>query len=72
MIDPTKNETRAMQSTLQPLGDYVASIGMQRSLADYSQQEVLQLIDVVITSYQNKLQELTPNDAPFNEDDIPF
>ena len=72
MIDPTKNETRAMQSTLRPLGDFVTSVGMQRPLADYSQAEVLQLIEVVITSYQKTLQELTPNDAPFNEDDIPF
>ncbi len=72
MIDPTPNEQTALQSVLQPLGDYVASIGMDKPLSHYQRHEVLQLIDVVVTSYQNKLQELTIDDAPFLDDDIPF
>lgn len=53
MIDPSDMEIAAMQSCLGPLGEYVGSIGMQRPLADYSRDEVLMLIDVVVTRYQD-------------------
>jgi hypothetical protein len=52
MIDPSDMEIAAMQSCLAPLGEYVSFIGIQRPLADYSRDEVLGLIDVVITNYQ--------------------
>ena len=52
MIDPSEMELAAMRSCLAPLGEYVGSIGMQRPLADYSKDEVLMLIDVVVTAYQ--------------------
>lgn len=57
MIDPSDMEIAAMQSCLAPLGEYVGSIGMQRPLADYSRQEVLMLIDVVVTAYQDRMLE---------------
>lgn len=57
MIDPTEMEVAAMQSCLAPLGEYVASIGMERPLADYTRDEVLTLIDVVVTAYQNQMIE---------------
>lgn len=73
MIDPTPNESKALESVLQPLGDYVVSVGMDKPLSQYKRFEILELIDVVITNYQNKLRELTPNDAPlYADDDIPF
>jgi hypothetical protein len=52
MIDPSDMELAAMKSCLSPLGEYVGSVGMQRPLADYSRDEVLTLIDVVVTAYQ--------------------
>ena len=57
MIDPTEMEVAAMQACLAPLGEYVASIGMERPLADYSRDEVLTMIDVVVTAYQNQMIE---------------
>lgn len=57
MIDPSDMEIAAMQSCLGPLGEYVGSIGMQRPLADYSRDEVLTLIDVVVTRYQDSMLE---------------
>ena len=57
MIDPTELERAAMQAALAPLGDYVASIGMERPLADYSRAEVLTLIEVVVTAYQDHMVE---------------
>ena len=56
MIDPSEMELAAMASCLAPLGEYVGSIGMQRSLSDYSKNEVLQLIDVVVTAYQEQMR----------------
>jgi hypothetical protein len=52
MIDPTELERAAMAAALTPLGDYVASIGMERPLADYSRAEVLTLIEVAVSAYQ--------------------
>ena len=55
MIDPSDMELAAMASCLAPLGEYVASIGMQRPLADYRKEEVLMLIEVVISAYQERM-----------------
>jgi hypothetical protein len=46
-----------MEAALTPLGDSVASIGMQRPLADYSRAEVLTLIEVAVTAYQDHMVE---------------
>lgn len=52
VLDPTDLEIAAMRAALAPLGDYVASIGMERPLADYGKEEVLRLVEVVIDAYQ--------------------
>jgi len=65
VIDPTHNEKAAMEAVLPRLGEYVASIGMDRPLADYSREEILQLVDVVLTAYFDNLRDLTPDDVPF-------
>ena len=52
MIDPSEMELAAMKSCLPPLGEYVASIGMERPLADYGKAEVLRLVEVVVDAYQ--------------------
>ncbi|MEM7621150.1 MAG: DUF6511 domain-containing protein [Pseudomonadota bacterium] len=58
MIDPTKNEKAAMQAALSPMGEYVASIGMTRGLDNYTKDKVLTLVEVIVTAYHDKLQEL--------------
>ncbi|CAI8820080.1 DUF6511 domain-containing protein [Methylococcus capsulatus] len=65
MIDPTPNEKAAMAAVLPRLGDYVASIGMDRPLSAYSREEILQLVDVVLTTYFDHLREHDPDDVPF-------
>lgn len=55
MIDASDLERQAMRSCLAPLGEYVGSIGMERPLADYRQEEVLMLIEVVVTAYQEHM-----------------
>jgi hypothetical protein len=57
MIDPSDMELAAMRACLSPLGAYVGSIGMERPLADYTREEVLTLIDVVVTTYQDQMIE---------------
>ncbi|MCM8623154.1 MAG: DUF6511 domain-containing protein [Candidatus Accumulibacter sp.] len=52
MIDPCEMELAAMKSCLPPLGEYVASLGMERPLADYGKAEVLRLVEVVVDAYQ--------------------
>ena len=58
VIDPTKNEKAAIQAALAPMGEYVASIGMTRGLDNYIKDEVLTLVEVIVTAYHDKLQEL--------------
>ncbi len=65
MIDSTNLEKAAMAAALRPLGEYVGSIGMTRPLADYQREEVLTLIEVVITAYQEHMANADPNDIPF-------
>ena len=55
MINTTEMENEAIVSCLMPLGDYVGTIGMQRPLADFSRQEVLTLIEVVVTAFQARM-----------------
>lgn len=55
MIDPTDMEVAAMRSCLSPLGQYVGEIGMGRPLADYSREEVLTLVDVVVSAFQSHM-----------------
>lgn len=63
--DPNHNETAAVVAVLPVLGEYVASLGMERPLADYSRDEILQLINVVLDGYFEHLRANTPDDVPF-------
>ncbi len=65
MIDSTDLEKAAMAAALRPLGEYVGSIGMNRPLAEYSKDEVLTLVEVVITAYQEHMANADPSDIPY-------
>ena len=65
MTDATDLEKAAMTAALRPLGEYVGTIGMQRPLANYRRDEVLTLIEVVITAYQNHMANAFSDDIPF-------
>jgi hypothetical protein len=56
MIDLTKLEKEAIESALIPVGEYVAEIGMNKPLAEYSREEVLCLIEVALSSYFDFMQ----------------
>ena len=55
MVDPSEMEIAAMQACLAPLGEYVSSIGMERPLVAYTRNEVLALIEVVVTAFQEHM-----------------
>ena len=67
MIDLTKAEKDSIEYALKPLGEYVAEIGMSRPLADYSREEVLCLIEVAVTAYQESMQQKEAD----SEEDLP-
>lgn len=64
-------EHRAVLGCLQPLGDYVALLGMQRPLADYSRDEILGLVGVLVHAYQDLMvqehEDLAKRDRAFFE-----
>ena len=51
VIDPTEAELAAMRQCLKPLGEAASEIGLDRPLSSYTQQEALQLINAVVTTY---------------------
>ena len=55
VLDPSDLELAALRAALAPLGDYVATLGMDRPLADYRKEEVLRLVEVVVDAYQAHL-----------------
>lgn len=57
VVDPTDMEKAAMQSALKPLGECVALIGLQRPPTDWSRDDALRLIEVVVDAYQAEMIE---------------
>jgi hypothetical protein len=71
MIDPTPHEIAAMRAAIQPMAEYIgADIGYEKPLKDYSRAEILTLIEVVVTAYQDALQKEAH--AQWPEINIPF
>lgn len=66
MIDKQPHEEAAMAAVLPLLGECVAEIGMDRPLSAYTRVEVLTLIEVVVTAYQDALLRRKPQEGcPF-------
>ena len=57
MIDVTDTESAALAAALRPLGDYVAELGLTRPLADYTRDEILTLVEIVVDAFQAHLVE---------------
>lgn len=67
MIDATATERSAMAAALRPLGDFVTEFGLARPLADYSREDILTLIEIVIDAYQAYLLEAHERQAERDE-----
>ncbi len=71
MIDPTPYEIAAMRAAIQPMAEYIgADVGYNKPIQDYSREEILTLIEVIVTAYQDSLQKAAHQQWP--EIEIPF
>ena len=57
MLNSSDMERAAMASCLMPLWDFIEKTGSGRPLAAYSKDEVLALVEVVVTAYQQYMIE---------------
>ena len=64
-MNRTDLEQKAAESVLAPLADYVMAVGMSKGLGDYSKTEIVGLVDTVLESYHQTLQELYKDEVPF-------
>jgi len=71
MVDPTLAEQAAIRSAIKPVAEIMEEIGWQTRLADLSKQQVLTLIEVAVTGYQDALQEYTAAN-PTVDPEVPF
>ena len=67
MIDPTKEEKEAMEAAIQPLAEIVTEIGMHLPLQDYRRDQILTVIEVIITAYQDYLIAKFPDNPPIRK-----
>lgn len=71
MVDPTLAEQAAIRSAIKPVAEIMEEIGWQTRLADLSKQQVLTLIEVAVTGFQDALQEYTAAN-PTLVPEVPF
>jgi hypothetical protein len=63
MIDATVTERAAMAAALHPLGEFVAEVGLGKPLADYTRDQILTLVEVVVDAYHEHLVEAAEREA---------
>lgn len=56
ICDFTGLEEEAITKTLRPLGEYVAEVGMDKPFKDYSKDQVLTLMRVVIGNFSQNMR----------------
>ncbi len=61
----TEMEQEAVIATLPGLGAYVAGIGSDKGLADYSRDEVLGLIATCVKEFRTQLHDIIGEEVPF-------
>ncbi len=76
-VDTSDMEQAAHAAALPPLGEFVAGCGMDRPLAAYSREEILELVAVVVAAYREHLvvehERLAERDrAYFRQHGVPF
>ena len=62
MVDPTEHEVAAMRAASPLAGEHVDSLG-KTDLAEFSEQEWMTLIEVIVTAYVEALQQLAAEPA---------
>ncbi len=63
-MNTTEREQQAVLATLGPLGDYIARIGLEKGLSDYSRAEILGLVETIVNAYHQRLQTFYSDETP--------
>lgn len=69
MVDPTAAERAAIRAALKPAAEKLEEIGWQVRLCELSEPQVLTLIEVVVTGYQDALREY---ELATTDPEVPF
>lgn len=74
MRKETDIENRAITAVFPSLEQYLSRVGMDKTISNYTRDEVVDLIKTIVFAYSNALRALTCNDYPFSidDDDVPF
>jgi len=67
VIDKTHLEELALAAALPFLGEIATEIGMEKPLAEYTREEALTLIEVVVSAYQKYKFENSPVPDPITQ-----
>src|SRR5262249_18786087 len=51
VVDLTDEERQALEATLKPLGEFVAEVGSEKPLIAYTRGEVMTLVEIVVTAW---------------------
>ena len=65
MIDPTTHEIAAIEAASAPAGEYIEQWIGKTDMAQWSQDEWLGFLEVVVTAYTNELGRLAAEEPPF-------
>ncbi len=65
IVSPEQHAALAEQATLQPLGDYVVKVGMDKGLGHYTKAEIQGLVKTIVDAYHQNLQDIYSEDIPF-------
>jgi hypothetical protein len=71
MIDPTEAERAAIRSTMNLVAEIMEEISWQTRLCDLTEQQVLTLIEVAVTGYQDALREYVATNSTVDPE-VPF
>ena len=68
MVDLTAQERAAIAAAMKPVADIIGEIGWQTRFCDLTEQQVLTLIEVAVTGFQDAMHAT----ARIKESEIPF
>lgn len=71
MVDPTEAEQAAIRGAMKPVAEIMEEIGWQTRLVDLSEQQVLTLIEVAVSGFQDALREYIAAN-PTVDPEVPF
>lgn len=65
MVDPTEQEIAAMHAAMKFVAEIMEEIGWATRLADLSEEQVLTLIEVAVTAFQDAMRDHPEPEVPF-------